>query len=797
MNLTWLYVGALYAAAAFFARRAGADLPKRVALVFYALVLVFFLKPLTQDYVNVPADFVRRLPPWIHLDARPPLNHEMNDVTTQHAVWAHQVRESWKSFTPPLWNHLSGSGYPLLANGQSSALSPIRFLALPLPLGQAMSAEAAIKILIALTFTYLFCRRRGWSSVASVTGSIAFGFGGFTTMWLHFPHVSAACFLPAVFYLIDVMVERASYGAFVAAAVIWASILFGGHPETASHIFFLALLYLLWIIVVERAASWRLMLRLGGALTVAALLAAPFLMPFAEAVTKSQRYDWLKVTPFSAEELPWKNWQSAVTFVQPHVWGRVPNEPNWGWAAPEPMSGFAGTLGLAAWFATIASVVRRRAWRSRDMFFASVTLLVVGVIFAWPLLGEGIHMILPLVAHARFRLLFVFLAAIQSAAVIDRAVAGERWSLYAGLATVATLIATIFAVVEFRDVEKFQSALLAAAPSVAVILAAVVLCVATGRTWARVVLLAAVVFEMFSITRGWSPPLRTDELYPRTPLIARLEQLKRQTPANQPFRIAGIDAQLFPNISAVFGIEDVRAHDPMAYARYLAFLRLTSDYDPWEYFARLRNPDAPVFDFLNVRYVLVDPQRDPPDLQRYALVYEGADGRIFENKRVLPRFFAVRNIILEFRDEVFYPQLARHTDWASTAILDELKLETEEMRGDFFNPRPADSPVARAQIRAAKPTDFRVHVSAPRWSLVASSIPWWPGWKVERNGRKIDPIRVNAVFLGFAVPPGESDVRIWYSPWTWWAGVALALATMIALITTAVVLRRRRMRGSS
>lgn len=792
MNFTWLYVGAFYAVAVYLARRGGIDLPKRVALVFYALVLVFFLKPLTQDYVNVPADFVRRLPPWAHLDPKPPLNDEMNDVTTQHAVWAHQVRESWKTLTPPLWNHLAGSGYPLLANGQSSALAPIRFLALPLPLGHAMTAEASFKILIALTFTYLFCRRRGARSLASMVAAVAFGFGGFITIWLHFPHTMAACFLPAVLYLVDVMAERRSFGAFVASAVIWAAILFGGHPETASHIFFLALLYVVWIIGIERAASWRLILTLGGALTVAALLAAPFLLPFAEAVTKSQRYDWLKVTPFSAADLPWKDWQSATVFIQPHVWGRVPTEKSWGWSSPEPMSGFAGTFALVSWFATIFSVAKRRAWRSREMFFASATLLVVGVIFAWPGIGEGIHAVLPLVAHARFRLLFTFLVAVQSALVIDRVAKGEKWPLLAGIGVVSVLIAVIFAVVPFPDPAKFQSALIAAVPSFAVITVSLLVAIRKAHRWAAIALLASVVLEMFSITRGWSPPLRSEELFPTTPLIEKLEALKRAAPANEPFRIAGIDAQLFPNTSAMYGFEDVRAHDPMAYAKYLGFLRLTAGYDPWKYFAWLREPEASVFDFLNVRYVLMDPQRPLPDADRYKLVYEGRDGRIFENRHVLPRFFAVRNVILEFRDDVFFPQLAQHQDWRDTALLDELKLETEAMRGDFFNPRPEGSPVAVADIRAASPTEFRVHVSAPRWSLVASSIPWWPGWRVERNGKRVDPIRVNAIFLGFAVPPGESDVRVRYAPWTWSAGVAVALSTLIALGT--VGLRRARKR---
>jgi uncharacterized membrane protein YfhO len=78
-------------------------------------------------------------------------------------------------------------------------------------------------------------------------------------------------------------------------------------------------------------------------------------------------------------------------------------------------------------------------------------------------------------------------------------------------------------------------------------------------------------------------------------------------------------------------------------------------------------------------------------------------------------------------------------------------------------------------------------VKSPRYSLVVSSVPWWPGWKAERNGARIDPIRVNGAFLGFAVPEGEMDVRVWYDPWTWRLGVIASLATVIALIAFAVM----------
>lgn len=780
MNWSWIYVGALYVAAVALLRRAGVDLRKRVALFFFALVLVFFFQPLTQDFVATQDDFLNTLPPW-HFITKigKSVNGEMNDIPLQHTPWGHQVRENWKSLRVPLWNELNGSGYPLLANGQSQALSPIRLLMLPLPSNRFMAGEAAVKILIALTFAFLFLRGRGYSELASVTGAAIFGFGGFLHSWLHFPHATTACFLPAILWLIDRIVERRTYGRFAAAALCWTAILFGGHPETASHIFFLSLLYVVWLVFVQKRATWRLFLTLGGAMTIAALLSAPFLVPFLEALPKSMRYGELRVSPLARESLPYTDINCMIVLFQAHFFGRVPFEEPWGPAVAEPVGGFAGVLGIASFFALLVHVIRRRAWRSTELFLIIATVIVYGVINGWPLIGDAIHAVLPVVAHARFRMLFVMLMGIQAAAAIDLK---DRTPLLAGAGAVAALLIALFALKQFPSDAALTTSLLTSARSLAVLVLAVLFALSRHRL-ALLGLLVAVIGELWSVTRGWNPPFPGRTMYPKTPLIEAMEKLRDQQPPST-FRIIGSGPVLYPNTNAMYGFEEVRAHDPMAFDRYMGFLGLTADlqtgpehYHPW-----FENVEASSLDFLNVRYLMMDPYAPAPDPDRWKRVYEGLDGKIYENQRVLPRFYAVRNVILEFRDHLFYQKLREHTDWANTALLERLELEAPQQDADFFKPRPDHAPLAVARVVEASPTAYRLTVNAPRWSLVVSSIPAWPGWKVVRNGKRVEPIRVNGAFVGFAVPPGVSEVRVVYSPWTWWVGVGLAVIGLIGLI---------------
>ncbi|HEX6640094.1 MAG TPA: YfhO family protein, partial [Thermoanaerobaculia bacterium] len=420
--------------------------------------------------------------------------------------------------------------------------------------------------------------------------------------------------------------------------------------------------------------------------------------------------------------------------------------------------------------------------RSRELFYSLTTLFILGVIFAWPGIGESFHLMMPIAAHARARLLFTLLCAIQTAAAIDLA---RRVPLL--LATLAAAVA-LFALtrVQMYYAYRFDSAVLAMFPGMLVLLAAIGVAL-TRHKAAAMALLVVIIAELFHVGRDRSMPLPDRMLYPKTPMIAKLQELAAKSPPNEPFRFAGFGAQFFPNSSAIYGLEDIRAHDPMANARYLAFLKLTADYEPWNYFAFLRDPDKPVFDYLNMKYAVLEPETPFTDPSRYALVYDGRDGRILENRNVLPRFYAVRNVFLQFNNEALYQQLRAHREWSSGAYLDRLESKDRQLRDDFLKPRPDDAPLAIAKIENAAPTDYRLRVNAPRWSLVVSSIPWWPGWKVAIDGKRVEPMRVNAVFFGFAVPRGEHDVRVWYAPISFWAGVWVCALTVIALIA----MRRR------
>jgi hypothetical protein len=587
------------------------------------------------------------------------------------------------------------------------------------------------------------------------------------------------------------------------------AMLFGGHPETVSHTTFLCGLYLVWVVLVEKhetRLTWPFVrdrfAAVIGAVIVAALVALPSIAPLAEALPRSKRFQELKVQPNEIgyySDLP-----SQVVLFQPNWFGHPPQERARGTAtAPESTTGFAGALAIAAFVALLLRGLNGRRWREREFFFVIATFLILGVILAWPGISTGFHALFKLAANARLRLFLCWLLSIQLAAVLDIIRRERAWHFLLGIAVTSGVMLWLMHAWWFPDPMDRDTAMLSILPSLVVLALAALLALlgewkhGLVKDVAMMLVAVAIVSELWTATAGWNPTFPAKRMFHSTPMLDKLAQLRDRHASNEPFRIAGLGPVFFPNLAGVYGYEDIRAHDPMANGRYLGVLRARDNYDTSRYFAKFNDMSSRTLDFLNVQYVLGDVYNKIEDAERYELVYDGKDGRIFENHDVLPRFFSVRNVDVEFRRDVFVKKLLEHNDFRYTALCSKLKVDSDRERNDLLAPRAAGTPEATMRIDRAEPTEFRLHVSAPRYTMVASSTPFWPGWRVRANGKTLRNVEINGAFLGFVVPPGDSDVRVDYSPASFKIGVAVSLATLLTLGGLGAGWRPRRRRAAA
>ena len=470
-------------------------------------------------------------------------------------------------------------------------------------------------------------------------------------------------------------------------------------------------------------------------------------------------------------------------------------EEPWGASHAESITGFAGILGAAAWCALLLNAIVTRRFRTREFFFVVVTPIILGVILGWPIIATSFHAVFKLAANARLRLLLCFISAILTAALIDMLERGAIRIYLIGIACAAALLAYLMFTVGFPLPWHKDVAMLAIIPSMIVLLIAAI--AALERRFVPFVVLVAIIAELWKVDRVWNPVLPDRLMYPDTPLIAALKQRVARDPI-QPCRIVGVGAVFFPNAPAVYGFEDIRAHDPMSNGRYLGTLRVTTGYDTSDYFARWENFGTRMLDFLNVCYIVGPPKGKLEDTQRYQIIYDGRDGRIFRNNDALRRFYIANNVVLQFNGERFNRMLMQQQNFADTAIVKALPVENDQERSDLLAPRPASSPRATLRLTKASDTEYDLVVDAPRYTLVASSLPYWPGWKITRNGEPFDPLTtVQGAFIGFVARPGKTRVRIYYDPLTFKIAAILSLLTLAILAAFSSESLRRRLRSRS
>src|SRR5207249_1339426 len=145
---------------------------------------------------------------------------------------------------------------------------------------------------------------------------------------------------------------------------------------------------------------------------------------------------------------------SAVILFQPHFFGHVPFEKAWGPEVAESITGFAGVLGVAAWFGLLIRAIVRRRWRDPEFFFVIAAPIILGIILGWPVVSQLFHFVFALAANARLRLMLCWLLAAMAAAIIDVTLRERAAYLLAGLTITAGMLLYLMMKVPFPDAVK-------------------------------------------------------------------------------------------------------------------------------------------------------------------------------------------------------------------------------------------------------------------------------------------------------------------------------------------------------
>jgi Bacterial membrane protein YfhO len=787
------------AAAILFARRIGRAIPWRAALLFLLLPVLFLSPGCLRDRAPLGPDQAFLTTPA----PRPPGPHGsawLDDVVHQILPWHVAVREAFREGELPLRNRWNGCGTVLDANGQSAAFSPWTALAFPLPPLSALSLWGALRIFLALCGMWLWLTELSLSGRAALFGAIAFGLSMTMTAWIFFPLTAAVCLWPWALFLMErVDREEARRRATAGLAVVFFLWPLSGHLETAaSAAAFTALWLLARAIAGDAARVRRRLLPIATAALLAIGLSAFSLLPQALAIGASNRLVlvakpfWTSILSLVPHAPGWKN--GALVLLLPRLFGdnvTVPMIPGPAGAFPEMAAGYIGIVPAALVLLLFRPGSPRPAWRKALAVPAAFG--VGAAIGLWPF-AEAVSSI-PVLSHMfplRYLTWFALAGSAIAAGELDRLIEDSDRRLSARIWPIAALVAVLFLVYgtwrRARGVyfeagsldparEAFRLEGLALAAGLA-IFAGTFGRARRLRSWGLPLLTIAAGAELFvQGTRlyRWEDPAT---LFPSTPL---LEFLSREP---RPFRIAGDGAMLFPNVNILAGVEEVRTHDATERRDYVALLDVAAGYDPAVYFKQLRDLDAPVLDFLNVRYLVAFPGRAAPSA-KWRPVYAGADGVVFRNEDVLPRVFAPARVLrrASLPDRAF----GKEVDWRNEAVLERGLEETGGPEGRNGSAEILD------YAERTNSVSFRARVTGERGALLVASLVEDGGWRAhDESGRRIPTARVNGPFLAVAVPPGDHRVRLDYAPPGFREGVAISAASLGAAVAALAIVRKRR-----
>ena len=668
------------------------------------------------------------------------------------------LSQSLKHGELPFWSKGIATGSPVFAEGVIGSLYGFNLLFFGfLPTSLAWNLSYPVHLFLALLGSYFFFRNLGLKPAACYFSAFSYSFGGFFITHLqHLSPVQAAALMPWIFLTADRVWIKASKTNILLFAFLVSQQIFTGFVQAS----FITLVgVMLMLVARRRERSITTFLKKIGlisiALVLAFALAAPQILPTMEFKDLSARSQGLSQAEIF--QYPYRIKQ-LVTMLVPNAFG-TPKDGSF----PSPFSDqsmgiywentvYMGILPVV--FACFALFhTRKKRWERSFLFLAVISILLVlgrssplAFIYTYP--GFNYFRV-----PSRFLLLTsFFLAAIAGVGfemVVDFIKRQKRLARFASTLPVGLLL------LGMGDVFLFSYSY---QPSVPVSQALeppqslrfigtegrIYTDTSQGGSWN----------EVF-FDRGWEHP--SEYLYLKNGLDANLNLLfsKDQVLARS----------AFPTLRQSFQRRSLPLLLNTTAARYIVS---TAELKQGEVLKSLGTVEPPATNLPSYHIY-----ENTQSLARFRLV----------SKYVVPRSLDDLNSVFE-NDEFSF---------ATTALL-------EKDPGEEFGE------LNQAEITVEEDLNRRLVLTThtDKRSLLVVGDSFYPGWTAQINGSPVEIFAANVNQRAVAVPSGENQIVMTYSPSTFFRGVTVALVAFVSyfvffwvrgLTRMGPPSERRRMRG--
>jgi Bacterial membrane protein YfhO len=734
------------------------------------LPIVILGRSLFPGRVFSAADNVFRISPWYWLDPGvTPQNPLLMDRTVVFEPWLIYARRQVERGMFPLWNVHSFTGAPFLGNFQSALLFPFNELAYVVPIRTALGLAAILKLATAGLSMYWMLRVFSLEPMAATAGALAFMLNGSIIAWLGWPNTNVVIWIPLLIGLTTQLRETGAcrYAGWL-ALVVGVQFL-GGHPETSFFILVLTGCYALF--GAPGPGVMRFVIQSATAAGIGGLIAAVQILPFFHYLASSSAVLFRQQTHF-VWVLPVR---AIIALFIPNYFGNPTSGNFWG---PINFNAISGSVGMLPWILMPCALLG--GWDRREVKFFLGAAIFIGLavyngrpvpwllsklpgfslavnmfsLIVLPfclaaLCGFGMQILLRPPLDRRLRmirgieLLFLLLLVIVACYLI----ADVRTILHQGLAIYVALQSGAFVILLALGTGISISALQRGA----------------NETKLGMGLLAIELLNLLLLAFSYNPVIRSKQFYPTTPALKFLQA------EHGLFRVH----LTVPNVGAVYGLSDVSGYDAMT-PRYLEQLveppgALLKTGGGKLLFNEHWIPQ--LFNLLNLKYILVAPGSASP-APGFRLVYDGADGRIYQNMSVFPRVFLV--------------PVARTCldDAAALALIrsGKIDLRREVIISGCRQLISGVSPSGNLTVEQYGPQriDVRARVENPAFLVLTDTYD--SDWCVWLDNRPVPLLRADYAFRAVALGPGTHKIQFRYRPLTVVVGLALSIIGLISSV---------------
>ena len=748
--------------------------PRLIWLVPAGFLLYLFLR-LWQGWYPMALDIVTGVYyPWLNerylglATWTPVHNPYISDVTSQAIVWRQFVAEHLQTFQSFFWHNYSLSGYPYLGSAYLTPLLHPSLLFLfmrPVALGIAIGTLMQLVALFAAAI--FFFRAHKLDPAAAVVGALAITLGGQVATWFE---LGALSYVLAGL-LVALGLLSAGQRRYLPLAIFLT--VCGGHYQYVIYALVIILGYGVWV---RAAASTVVSLLLG--VGMAALILIPTYRVYQTSIRESDQF-------LATRQQGLISPKHLVTLLTPDYFG---NPATYNYSGEEDYQEKSGYMGAILIPAALLSLWYLRRDR-RLLFFALLTGLAGLCMVKNPFSEWLLRQPLPLLGNSKgSRPLAIFGLGLATLSTygLARAARTPRLALYLGLGMLllsgALLALTaptwnlpqllaIVRVPPVRDqlgaagVIAFRSALLSSLSLAAAGLS--LLLAARFRRFPLMLFLAVILLaDLGRYFLKYNTLARRELYYPTTPEWAFLQAKQAET--DQPFRVEYYGTANVPmNIWEAYHLESASGYTSIYPKRYGEFIGIVNDdkVNPRPgRFVHVFRPQSPLFDLLNIRYVLVN-HTDCPDGNgnnivcqvvgdpKYQLVFARHNMAIYENTHAAPRFFFPASVEVVSDPKQLVAKLSSPTYRPSHLLLEQ------DPGGSLGVGEPGT-----VQLESYQAARVSLSVTTPRDNLLVVGNTYDPGWQATLDGQPVPIYRANYALMAVPIGAGTHQLVMRYLP---------------------------------